>query len=241
MMELADYWLNEYDWRKTEQEINNYDNFIAKIDGYKIHFLHVKGKGEKSLPIIITHGWPSSFLEMLKLIPFLTEKDNSFDLVIPSMMGFGFSQKITHPDCNIFFMADLWVKMMKELGYEKFGVQGGDFGAGVSTAISLKYPDNVVGMHLNYIPGNFHPVLAENEALTPEESEYLKSEDDWYQREGGYSLQQRTKPLTLSYGLNDSPIGLCSWIIEKMFSWSDCKGSIESVFTKIELLSNVML
>jgi pimeloyl-ACP methyl ester carboxylesterase len=113
MMELADYWLNEYDWRKTEQEINNYDNFIAKIDGYKIHFLHVKGKGEKSLPIIITHGWPSSFLEMLKLIPFLTEKDNSFDLVIPSMMGFGFSQKITHPDCNIFFMADLWVKMMK--------------------------------------------------------------------------------------------------------------------------------
>ena len=111
----------------------------------------------------------------------------------------------------------------------------------MSTAISLKYPDNVIGMHLNYIPGNYHPVLAENETLMPEEIEYLKSEDDWYLREGGYSLQQRTKPLTLSYGLNDSPIGLCSWIIEKMFSWSDSNGNIESVFTKDELLSNVML
>jgi pimeloyl-ACP methyl ester carboxylesterase len=242
MKELAGYWLNNFDWRKTEDEINKYENFIAEIDGYKVHFLHIKGKGVKSIPIIITHGWPGSFLEMMKLIPLLTENTKrSFDVVIPSMVGYGFSQKLNHTGCNVSFMAELWFKLMQELGYKKFGVQGGDFGAGVSSFISLKYPNHVIGMHLNYIPGNYHPVLSDGEVLTDEENDYLKSEDEWYFREGGYSLQQNTKPLTLAYGLNDSPIGLCAWIIEKMYGWAECKGNIENVFTKDELLSNVML
>lgn len=242
MKELSEYWLNEFDWRKTETEINQHENFIAEIDGYKIHFLHIKGKGKDSIPIIITHGWPGSFLEMMKLIPLLTENTKvSFDVVIPSMMGFGFSQKLNRVGCNVSFMADLWFKLMQKLGYEKFGVQGGDFGAGVSSFISLKYPDHVIGMHLNYIPGNYQPELGVGELLTDEENDYIKSEDEWYFREGGYSLQQKTKPLTLAYGLNDSPIGLCAWIIEKMYGWAECKGNIENVFTKDELLSNVML
>lgn len=242
MKELADYWLHDFDWRKTENEINEYGNFIAKIDGYEVHFLHIKGKGKKSIPIIITHGWPGSFLEMMKIIPLLTENSEfSFDLVIPSLLGFGFSQKLNHTGGNVSFMADIWCKLMRELEYGKFGIQGGDFGAGVSAFISLKYPDNVIGMHLNYIPGNYHPELADREELTEEEKSYIKSEDDWYLKEGGYSLQQNTKPLTLAYGLNDSPIGLCAWIIEKMYGWADCKGNIESVFTKDELLSNVTL
>ena len=242
MKELTDYWTNYFDWRKTEDEINKYGNYIAEIDWYKIHFLHIKGKGEKSIPLILTHGWPTSFLEMLKLIPLLTEsKDASFDMVIPSMPGYGFSQKITRTGCNVTFMAELWHKLMTELGYDKYGVQGGDFGAGVSTALAMKYPEHVTGIHLNYIPGNYAPVLEENEEFTKEENDYLDAEEEWFSREGGYSLEQNTKPLTLSYGLNDSPAGLCAWIVEKMYGWADCKGYIGNVFTMDELLSNVTL
>ena len=242
MKELAGYWQTTFDWRKTEMLINSYENYIAEIDGYDVHFMHIKGKGEKSIPLIITHGWPSSFMEMMKLIPLLTEdKELSFDLVIPSMMGFGFSEKIIQPGCNASFMADIWFMLMTQLGYDKFGLQGGDFGAGVSSALAFKYPKHVLGLHLNYIPGNYQPVLAKNEKFTEEEILYFKSEENWYAKEGGYSHQQKTKPLTLAYGLNDSPVALCAWIIEKMHGWSDCKGNLENVFTKDELLSNVTL
>jgi pimeloyl-ACP methyl ester carboxylesterase len=242
MKELADYWSTYFDWRRTESDINRYNNFIAEIDGYRVHFLHIKGKGERSFPLILTHGWPYSFLEMMKLIPLLTENSEmSFDLVIPSMLGYGFSQKVDQPGCNVSFMADLWHKLMTELGYEKYGVHGGDFGAGVSTAIAMKYPEHVTGLHINYIPGNYVPVLEENEEFTKEENDYLDSEEDWYSREGGYSLEQNTKPLTLAYGLNDSPMGLCAWIVEKMYGWAECNGYIGNVFSKDELLSNVTL
>ena len=242
MKELVDYWIHNYDWRATEARINQFTNYLAEIDGHEIHFIHIKGKGDKTIPLIITHGWPGSFMELLKIAPYLTEFDKlSFDLVIPSMPGFGFSGKITTPGCNVIFIADLWYQLMQEMGYSKFGVQGGDFGAGVSTAMALKYPEHVLGMHLNYIPGNYEPVLEEGEELTETEKAYLQSEDEWYSREGGYSLQQRTKPLTLAYGLNDSPVGLCAWIVEKMYGWSDCHGDIESVYTKEELLDNVMI
>ena len=242
MKELADYWMNEFDWRKIENQLNSYPNFIAEIDGYKIHFLHIKGRGKNSVPLIITHGWPGSFLEMMKIIPLLTNNpDLTFDLVVPSLLGYGFSQKITTPGCNIHFISDLWCKLMKELNYEKFGAQGGDFGSGVSTALALKYPKNVIGLHLNNIEGYYIPYVPEGEILTQEEILFEKDANDWYEREGSYSHQQRKKPLTLAYGLNDSPVGLCAWIIEKFYEWSDCKGNIENVFTKDELLANATL
>ncbi len=242
MKEIAGYWQTSFDWRKTEMQINSYENYIAELDGYNVHFVHVKGKGKRSIPLIITHGWPSSFLEIMKLVPLLTEnKELSFDLVIPSIMGFGFSEKIIHPGCNTSFMADIWFRLMTKLGYSTFGLQGGDFGAGVSSALALKYPKHVLGLHLNYIPGNYQPVLSKNEKFTEEEILFFKSEENWYAKEGGYSHQQKTKPLTLAYGLNDSPVALCAWIIEKMHGWSDCKGQIENIFTKDELLSNVTL
>jgi pimeloyl-ACP methyl ester carboxylesterase len=242
MKELTDYWTYYFDWRKTERDINKYENFIATIDGYRIHFLHIKGKGENRVPLILTHGWPYSFFEMMKLIPLLSESEKmSFDLVVPSMPGYGFSQRITKPGCNVSFIGDLWHKLMTELGYEKYAVHGGDFGAGVSTSIAMQYPENVIGLHINYIPGNYVPVLEENEKFTDEENEYLDKEEEWYSREGGYSLEQNTKPLTLAYGLNDSPVGLCAWIVEKMYGWSNNSGYIGNVFTKDELLSNVTL
>jgi pimeloyl-ACP methyl ester carboxylesterase len=240
--ELADYWLNMFDWRKVEDEINQYPNYIAEVDGTKIHFLHVKGNGKKSVPLIITHGWPGSFLEMNKLIiPLTTNPEFSFDLIIPSIPGFGFSQKINVPGCNLWFIGDLWSKLIKELGYERILAQGGDFGAGISTALALKHPEDVLGLHLNYIPGSYFPFLSKTEKLTEEEVLSQRNAEDWYTTEGAYSHQHRTKPLTLAYALNDSPVGLCAWIVEKFYGWSDCNGNIESVFTKDELLSNVSL
>ena len=240
--ELADYWLNKFDWRKVEDEINQYPNYIAEVDRTKIHFLHVKGKGKKSVPLIITHGWPGSFLEMNKLIiPLTTNPEFSFDLIIPSIPGFGFSQRINVPGCNLWFIGDLWSKLIKELGYEKILAQGGDFGAGISTALALKHPGDVLGLHLNYIPGSYFPFLSKTEKLTEEEILSQKNAEDWYTTEGAYSHQHRTKPLTLAYALNDSPVGLCAWIVEKFYGWSDCNGNIESVFTKDEMLSNVSL
>jgi pimeloyl-ACP methyl ester carboxylesterase len=242
MRELVDYWLNEYDWRKTESDLNAYPNFIAQIDDYKIHFLQIKGRGKNSVPLIITHGWPGSVLEMMKLIPLLTNNsDLTFDLVIPSLLGYGFSQKVVAPGCGVRLMGELWGELMKELGYERFGAQGGDFGSGVSTALALKYPQNVIGLHLNNIEGYYRPYLPEGTSLTEEEVRFEKDAEVWYDLEGAYSHQQRTKPLTLAYGLNDSPVGLCAWIVEKFYGWSDCKGKIDNVFTKDELLSNVTL
>jgi pimeloyl-ACP methyl ester carboxylesterase len=240
--ELTNHWLNEFDWREIENEINSYPNYIADINGYKIHFIHIKGIGKKSVPLVISHGWPGSFLEMMKLIPLLTtDPEFSFDLVIPSLPGFGFSGRINKPGCNLWFMASLWHRLMKELGYGKFGAQGGDFGAGVSTALALKFPQDLTGLHLNYIPGSYLPYLNEKESLTNEEIQFRKSADDWFQREGAYAHQHRTKPLSLAYGLNDSPVGLCAWLLEKFCSWSDCKGNVENVFTKNELLANTTL
>jgi pimeloyl-ACP methyl ester carboxylesterase len=240
--ELTAYWLNEFDWRGTEDEINSYPNYIAEIDGIKIHFLHIRSKKKNPVPLIITHGWPGSFLEMLKLTSiFTSDPELSFDIIIPSIPGFGFSQKINSPGCNLWFIADLWSKLMKELGYEKFLVQGGDFGAAIGTAFALKHPEDVLGLHLNYIPGSYFPYLAKTEKLTEEEILFQKKAEHWHAAEGAYSHQQRTKPLTLAYALNDSPVGLCAWIVEKFYDWSDCNGNIESVFTKDELLSNVSL
>jgi len=240
--DLVHYWANQFEWRKVEKEINQYPNYIAEIDGIKIHFLHIKGAGKTSVPLIITHGWPGSFLEMTKLIPLLTTNPEfSFDLIIPSVVGFGFSQKQNIPGCNLWLIADLWAKLITALGYTKVLAQGGDFGAGISTALALKHPDKLLGLHLNYIHSSYFPFLSKTERLTEEEMKYQHDADAWYIAEGAYAHQHRTKPLTLSYGLNDSPVGLCAWIVEKFHGWSDCNGDVESVFTKDELLANISL
>ena len=240
--ELSNYWVYEFNWRKVEAEINSFPNFIATIDGYDIHFIHVKGKGKKNIPLIITHGWPGSFIEMLKLIPLLNDDDEiSFDLVIPSIIGFGYSGKSQVEGCNSEFVAHLWHKLMMELGYERYGAQGGDIGSGVSSWLALNYPLNLIGLHLNYISGSYTPFLKDSEQLTDEVVAFQKYASDWTSKEAAYSYIQSTKPITLAFGLNDSPIGLCAWIIEKFNSWSDNNGEIYSVFTKDELLANVTL
>ncbi|WP_299290876.1 epoxide hydrolase family protein [uncultured Mucilaginibacter sp.] len=242
MKELAAYWTDEFDWQKVEDQINFYPNFLTEIDGKQIHFIHVKGKGRKSIPLLITHGWPGSFLEMLKIIPLLTDhQDFSFDVIIPSLPGFGFSEKVTATGCNSRYVASLWYQLMQQLGYKQVGLQGGDIGAGVSTAFALQYPEATLGLMLNYIPGSYQPFLKEGEVFTAEELTYKKYIADWFAKEGAYAHLHSTKPLTLVYGLNDSPVGLCAWMLEKFYAWSDCNGNLDSIFTKDELLGNITL
>lgn len=242
LMDLVDYWQNAFSWREVEDKINSFPNYIATIDGFQVHFIHIRSKAERSIPLIITHGWPGSFLEMLHLVPLLTEDTAfSFDLVIPSLPGFGFSSLPTPHGCSSRTVATLWKKLMKELGYERFAVQGGDIGAGVSSYIGLLYPENVIGIHLNYIPGSYRPFIESEETDSDEIVAYKKEAAEWYSKEGAYSFLQSTKPATPAYGLNDSPLGLCAWILEKFMSWSDHDGDIEHVFSKDELLANITL
>jgi pimeloyl-ACP methyl ester carboxylesterase len=242
LKETVLHWQHHYNWIQTQEKINSYPNFIAEVNGVHIHFLHIKGKGKTSYPLILTHGWPGSFLEMLKIIPLLTEdKEHSFDLVIPSVPGFGFSEKITEPGCNSRFVANLWNALMNGLGYPRYFAQGGDIGAGISTAMALQFPENLIGLHLNYIPGSYEPCLKQGESLTEEEQQYKQSVGNWSAREGAYAHLQSTKPITLAHALNDSPVGLCAWILEKFYSWSDCNGDVENIFSKDELLANISL
>lgn len=242
MKDLIAYWQDAYDWRRAEAAMNEWPHFIASVDGYDIHVALLEGEGRGRIPLLLTHGWPGSFLEFTKLAPLLTQgSGQTFDLVIPSMLGFGFSQRVTHAGGNVRMMAGLWQKLMEGLGYHRFGAHGGDFGAGICTGLGLEHAESVLGIHLNYIPGSFVPYLPPGEELTPEEIRFEKDAGDWFDREGAYAHQHWTKPLTLAYGLQDSPAGLCAWIVEKLCSWADCDGEIGRVFTKDEILTHVSL
>jgi pimeloyl-ACP methyl ester carboxylesterase len=247
MKELIDYWQKEYDWRRKEAELNQFSHYLTKIDGHNIHFIHEHGKGPNPTPIIITHGWPGSFYEICKLIPLLTdpesyggEPDESFDIIIPSLPGFGFSDHNIKNDVNtLSWTAQLWAKLMtKELGYKQFASAGGDFGSIVTQYLADLHPELLIGIHLTYI-GYYTDVLGESD-LSKNEKSYLNNLQEWITREGAYFMIHSTKPQTLSYGLNDSPVGLAAWITEKFQSWTD-KSSIIGRISKDELLTNIMI
>ena len=247
MEDIVDYWQNRFDWRAREAELNRYPHYRTEIDGTGIHFIHERGKGEDPLPIVLTHGWPDSFYRYLKLIPMLTDPArfggdpaDSFDVVVPSMPGYGFSDRPHERGMTSARIADFWVRLMADvLGYERFAAGGGDIGSGVSQILALGHPGRVVGLHLTD-PGFFSldtgiPDLSENER------KYLAAIQELWMQEGAYAMLHSTKPQTLAYGLNDSPAGLAAWIVEKFRSWSDCGGDIERRFSKDELLTNIMI
>jgi pimeloyl-ACP methyl ester carboxylesterase len=245
MKELIDYWRTRFDWRAQEKKLNSFASFRAHIDGLGIHFVHERGKGPDPIPLILTHGWPSSFVENLKLIPLLTDPGShggnpadSFDVVIPSLPGFGFSDRPTKPWVTT-RIHELWLQLMNQvLGYQRFGVHGGDIGAAVSALLGTFYPRNVIGVHSIGIFPDLKPNLP---GLTEAERTFLQGAQKWLDEEGGYAHIQRTRPQTLSYGLNDSPAGLAAWLVEKFRAWSDCEGSIEKRFSKDELLTNITI
>ena len=247
--ELVEYWRTRFDWRAQERAINAFAHYRATVDGLGIHFIHERGKGPDPLPLIMTHGWPGSFFEMVKIIPLLTDPAShggdaadSFDVVVPSMPGYGFSDHTTQRGVNLVKIPDLWAQLMTEgLGYRRFGAQGGDWGAGVTARFGFAYPDRVVGIHVTSVLG-VQPYLGPGaRELSEEEQAGIAAFKSWMGSEGGYAHLQGTKPQTLAYGLNDSPAGLAAWIVEKYRTWSDCDGDVERRYTKDELLTTVTI
>ena len=246
VQEVCAYWSEKYDWRKREARLNAFPQFRTTVDGVGIHFLHVRSRHEAALPLVMTHGWPGSIVEFLKVIAPLTdptahggEARDAFHVVCPAMPGYGFSDKPASKGWDVRRIAAAWSTLMLRLGYPRYVAQGGDWGALVTTCIGIQDPAHCAGIHLNMpiVP----PDPATLGSLTPEEQSALaglKHYQDW---DSGYSKQQSTRPQTLGYGLVDSPAGQAAWILEKFWSWMDCDGHPENVLTRDELLDNVML
>ena len=243
--EVHDYWINEYDWRSREEYYNSLPQFITDIEGIDIHFIHIKSKHEEAQPLIISHGWPGSIVEFHKVINSLVDPvsyggktEDAFHLVCPTLPGYGFSGKPTQRGTGVERIAELWDLLMNKIGYSEYFAQGGDWGSAITIAIGKQNKGSCKGLHVN-MP--FAPPT--KEALeNPSERDKIAFEGlNYYQEWGsGYSKQQSTRTQTLGYGLVDSPIGQASWIIEKFYEWTDCDGHPENIFTKEELLDNVM-
>ena len=251
LKELTAYWQNHYDWRTHEAQLNQFDQFVAEIDGSTVHFIHQRGKGPNPKPLLLLHGWPDSFYRFHKVIPLLTDParfggdaNESFDVIVPSLPGFGFSGRPTAPGSMKSIRAtELLAKLMtNELGYATYLVAGGDIGARITRLLALTYPERVTGIHLTDIgfPRDISFPASVPDPL-PVEQQFMGAAQGWFMMEGAYAAVQSTRPQTLAYALNDSPVGLAAWIIEKFRAWSDCDGDVEQRYTKEELLTNVMI
>jgi pimeloyl-ACP methyl ester carboxylesterase len=225
--DLCAYWADRFDWREREAALNRYEQFVAEIDGVRVHFVHVRRGGT---PLILTHGWPSAFVEYLPLV----DRLDGFDLVIPSLPGYGFS---TRPDrLTTRDTAQLWHALMRGLGYERYGAGGTDWGAAVTAYMALDDPEPLLGIHLSNLDN-----APAAEPATDAERAYVAATARWDAVERGYSTQQSTRPQTLAYGLTDSPAALAAWILEKWRQWADTGGDLEAAFDRDFLLELVTL
>ena len=249
LKELVTYWTEEFDWREQERQINEFDHFKTNIDGLDIHFIHQRSPIADATPVLISHGWPGSFLEFAKVIGPLTDPvahggnaEDAFHLVIPSIPGFGFSDKPQERGYGPAQMGDIFAKLMERLGYERYGLQGGDWGSSITRRVASQRPDNVIGLHINLVSAGPPPGVDNPEAGVPaEELARMRERQSFWAPERGYSQIQGTKPQTLGYGLNDSPAGWAAWVIDKVHVLCDCPGGHEEKFTKDELLANITL
>ena len=244
MKELCAYWINEFDWRKQEAAINRFSHFIAPVEGIDLHFIQEKGDGPSPLPLIISHGWPGSIVEFLDIIQPLAHpqrfggnEDDAFDVIVPSLPGFGFSGRPGRP-IGPRKMANLFNQLMTDvLGYPKYLAQGGDWGGAISSWLGFEHAPACQAIHINILTMR-HPDGPQG----PEEEAWAVQFEHDQSLENGYRTQQATKPQTLSYAMMDSPVGVAAWIIEKFNSWSDTDGdNIESAHTKDSLLTNIMV
>ncbi len=227
------YWANHFDWRAAESRLNGFAQFTDDIDGELVHFVHVRGEGANRVPLLLTNGWPANFVELLPLVPRLTREieGTSFDVVIPSLPGYGFSGQPRRPGMNLTKIGHLWAELMTRLGYERFLISGSDLGAGAELTMVRIAPERVIGAH--YV--NCYPGYPPPEDPTPEESAYLKDLHIRQMTEGAYAMEQGTKPATLAVGLNDSPAGLAAWILEKYHGWTDAGDDMLKVYNVDDL------
>jgi pimeloyl-ACP methyl ester carboxylesterase len=246
MQELCGYWAAGYDWRVTEARLNALPQFRTEIDGLGIHFLHVRSPHPEALPLVVTHGWPGSVVEFLKVIGPLSDPTahggdtgDAFHVVCPSLPGYGFSDKPAEPGWGVERIAGAWTQLMARLGYERYGAAGLDWGTSITTSVGQQDPRHVVGIHV--IPPLAPPDPTTLERLTEAERAALDSLEYAREWDSGYSEEHATRPQTIGYGLVDSPAGLCGWIVEKFWAWTDWDGHLEDVLTRDELLDNLML
>ncbi len=244
LQELVGYWADGFDWRARERELNAIPQFCATVDGIGLHFVHQRGVGPDPLPIVLTHGWPSTFFEWHKVIGPLADPAahggdprDVFHVVAPSLPGYGFSDIPRERGMTPRRIANAWTHLMADLGYDRFAAHGCDWGAYVTALLGLDHPDDLIGIHMGML--NLRAAGPREE--TVEDREYKARSAGWMRSEIGYSMIQGTKPQSLAYGLNDSPAGLAGWIVEKWRRWSDCDGDIEQMFTRDEILTNIAI
>ena len=244
--EVCDYWLNSYDWRAREALLNKYPQFMTELNGLDIHFIHARSPHPQARPLLMTHGWPGSMVEFQKVIGPLIDPvahdgsaEDAFHVVCPALPGYGFSGKPNDTGWSIEKIAETWNQLMIRLGYEEYFAQGGDWGAAVTAAIGMQNLGNCQAIHLNMVIVEPDPATMDD--LTPLEQSALAGMQHYSDHDSGYSKQQSTRPQTVGYGLNDSPVGQMAWILEKYWAWMDCDGHPENVLTKDELLDNIML
>jgi pimeloyl-ACP methyl ester carboxylesterase len=244
LRQLQQYWVESFDWSRAEERLNAFPQYMARVDDVDLHFYHITGEGPNPLPVVMTHGWPGSVVEFLHLIEPLTQPsrhggrpEDAFTLVLPSLPGFGWSSMPSRPIQGR-STARLWNRLMVDvLGYQRYGAQGGDIGAGVSVELAYQFPERLVGVHLNLLPW---PQPTANDK-TPEVEAWLVEGQRYMEREFDYLRMQTNKPLMPAVALVDSPLGTAAWIAEKFWAWSDHNGNLDSIISKDTLLTNVML
>jgi pimeloyl-ACP methyl ester carboxylesterase len=250
LKELVAYWIEGYDWRKHERAMNAYPQFRTEIDGMPIHFIHVRGNGPNPKPLVLSHGWPWTFWEYKKVIGPLSDPgahggdpSDAFDVVVPSLPGYGFSTPLRKTGVNFWRTSGLWVKLMERLGYQRFGAHGADWGALVTADLGHRYPERLLGIHLAMmLPLDaFSGGTVAREDYDPDEAQLAARLQNFFANETAYWAIQGTKPQTIAVPLNDSPAGLASWIVEKQRSWSDSHGDVETRFSKDDLLTTIMI
>lgn len=250
MKDLVNYWRNEFNWREQERRLNEFDHYITNIDGLDIHFIHQRSPVPDATPLIITHGWPGSIVEFIKIIGPLTDPAahggdpaQAFHVVAPSIPGFGFSDKPTKPGHNSARMAVYFGKLMDRLGYDHYGAQGGDFGSGIMRQLTIQHPDRIIGLHLNFVSAGPPSGVENPEAgVSAEELDRVRERQRFSANERGYSAIQRTKPQTIGIALNDSPVGQAAWIVDKV-RWLCDRGEdpVCSTITRDEMLTGITL
>jgi pimeloyl-ACP methyl ester carboxylesterase len=246
LRDLLEYWADGFDWRAQERWLNGFRHFLADIDGVRVHFVYERARSGRGIPLILTHGWPSCFAEFLPVVPLLTDPaahgigGPGFDVVIPSLPGYGFSGRPARTGVTCRYTAGLWHRLMRGLGYERYGAQGSDFGCGVTTFMALDDPAPMLGIHLSNL--DVAPYTGPgSRPLSAAERAYLAQYQWWREEDRGYGAIQSTRPQTVSYGLNDSPAGLAAWLVEKWRGWTDSGGDLDATISRDFVLTVVTL
>ena len=245
MRDLVEYWRTGFDWRAQERAMNALPHFMADVDGFGVHLIHARGRGPAPMPLLITHGWPSSFVEMLELIPLLADPGarggdpaDAFDVIVPSIPGFGFSDRPGRGMTRS-RVAGLWARLMDGLGYARYAAHGNDIGAVITGWLANDAPERLIALH-TLMPTTPGPVIGPDaQPLSEAEHAFAALQARWQQDEGGYGHLQETRPQTLGYGLHDSPAGLAAWIVEKWRAWTDPAGDLDRLIGRDLLLANV--